>query len=61
METDPAVYDALFDAWRDTRTGHRVRNGDGSPVRQTRWLVLRRPWLAPMELLHRHLARRFNP
>ena len=54
------MYDALFDAWRSTVTGHRVRNGDGSEPKQTRELAMRRPWLAPMELINRRLAKRFQ-
>ena len=55
---DPVMYDATFDAWRSVKTGHRVRNGDGSPVRQTRELARRKPWLALLELLHRWEAKR---
>jgi hypothetical protein len=56
------VYDALFDAWRSTVSGHRVANAeDWTKPTATRWLVLRRPWLAPMEILHRWVARRNNP
>ena len=54
------MYDATFDAWRSTLTGHRVANGDGSPVLQTRELARRRPWLAPLELLHRYQAKSFG-
>ena len=55
-DPQPRMYDALFDAWRD-KTGHRVANGDGSPVKQTRELARKRPWLAVFELWHRFIAR----
>lgn len=58
--TEREMYDALFDAYRSTVTGHRIRNGDGSAPKQTRELAVRRPWLAPMELIHRRLAKRFR-
>lgn len=57
---DPMTYDATFDAWRSLKTGHRVINGDGSPVRQTRELARRKPWLAGFELYHRWLIKRWN-
>lgn len=56
----PLMYDATFDAWRSCKTGHRVINGDGSPVSQTRELARRKPWLAGFELYHRWLAKRGN-
>jgi hypothetical protein len=59
--SDPETFDALFDAWRSTVTGHRVRNGDGSEPKSTKELALRRPWLAPVEMLHRVRAKRQNP
>lgn len=56
-EFGPQVYDSLFGAWRSSETGHRVSNVDGTPVRQTRRLLLtRRPWLVVMELPHRRRA-----
>lgn len=64
MSHDPAFYegklfDARFDAWRSTKTGHRVANGDGSPVRQTRELALARhnPLVFVSELYGRHVAK----
>lgn len=51
------IYDATFDAWRSSRTGHRVRNGDGTKPVQTRTLPVR---LWPVELLHRFLFKEFR-
>lgn len=51
----PMIFDHMFCAWRSPATGHRVRNVDGSPVRQTRTLP---PVYWLIELLHRWEARR---
>jgi len=54
------IFDALFDAWRSTVTGHRVANGDWSkPVPQTRSLPIWPYWF--LEHIHRWVARRNNP
>jgi hypothetical protein len=53
------LFDARFDAWRSTLTGHRVANGDGTPVRQTRELALdqRNPFVFVSELWGRYVAK----
>jgi hypothetical protein len=51
------IHDPVFGAWRSKITGHRAINDDGSPVKETRKLALRRPWLAFAELRGRHEAR----
>lgn len=56
---DGKLFDAFFDAWRSTKTGHRVINGDGSEVRQTRDIALERknPLVFVAELWGRHVAK----
>lgn len=57
---DGKIFDATMDAWRSTRTGHRVANGDGSPVKQTRDLARSKPWLVLYEPWARHVAKSFG-
>ena len=54
------ILDAAMDAWRSTKTGHRVANGDGSPVVSTRRLAMRKPWLVVYEPWARHVAKRVD-
>lgn len=53
------LFDAFFDAWRSTKTGHRVINADRSEVRQTRDIALsqRNPLVFVAELWGRHIAK----
>ena len=54
------VFDDTMKAYRSTLTGHRMGNFDGSPVRSTRVLAMRRPWLAAYELWARRSAKKFG-